>query len=345
MENVSLLEKNRNAEIISNPIIAGEIEKIIKDKNKYIQELANKIFIKKPGNIIFAGSGNSWSSMYSGYYLISKFSSIPCSLFFGPELISMKPKFINKDTLAILASYSGTTEDTLDAAAFLKKAGCTTLSITNKSDSDLAKITDYNISYESKSLYISVLFELYLLILNFLDKNSEFNDYKAIEKELFEMPSRLEKIVKNSEIISRELTSTVKDTDMFYLCADGPLFGLGYQTALTVFTEYLRVDASIINGCEFRHGTLEIVGKGKPVIGFLLGNDDSRLYTERTFNFCEKYGARTFKFDVKEKGFESNPLLSPFYIFPKINWFILYMSVIRNIDLDEYIYMHVVDYH
>ncbi|MCL4377265.1 MAG: SIS domain-containing protein, partial [Actinobacteria bacterium] len=308
-------------------------------------ELVSRVFEKKPDRIIFVGSGNSWSTMYSGFYLISKFSSIPCYLFFGPELVSMKPKFITKNTVAILASYSGTTEDTLDAASFLKEYKCKTMSITNKSDSELARMTDYNINYDSKSLYISALFELYLFVLDFLNKNSEFNKYNEIEKELLELPLRLEKIVKDSEMPAKELASKVANSNMFYLCADGPLFGLGYQTAMTVFTEYLRMDAAILNGCEFRHGTLEIVGNGKPTIGFLLGNDDSRVYTERTFNFCEKYGARTFKFDLKENNYKTNPLLSPFYVFPKINWFILYMSVIRNIDLDEYIYMHVVDYH
>jgi len=345
MDKKELLKKNENAEIISNPIIAGELQKIIDNKLESIKSVSEKIYKLDPRNIIFVGSGNSWSSMYSGKYLLNKYSNIQSELFFGPELITINPKYIDDNTVAILASYSGTTEDTIDAAKYLKDKGAKTISITNKSDSLVATATDMNICYESKSLYVSALFELYFLIIYLLELRGEFKDFSKFFNEIKVMPSKLETVVDKSRNSAKELAEKLESSEMFYLSADGPLYGLGYQTALTIFTEYLRMDAAIINGCEFQHGTLEIVGNGKPVIGFLLGNDSSRVYTERTMNFCNKYGAKTFSFDIKDYGIDIDPILSPFFVFPKINWFILYMSVVRNIDLDEYIYMHMVDYY
>ena len=344
MEKEKLFEKNINAEIISCPILVEGLKKIINTKIDHIEDVAKRIYESDPERLIFTGSGNSWSAMYSAKYLMDKFSSLPCELFYGPELIAREPNYINNRNYAIATSYTGKTEDTLDAVKYLKNKGAKTVSITKTNDSPISIESDINISYESKSLYISAIFEIYILISHILNFRGEFENFSNFFNELIEIPQKLEKVIGESRDKSKKIADDLADSRLIYICADGPLYALGYQTALTTITEYLRIDASIVQGCEWRHGPLEVVGKGKPTVGFLLGSDKSRIYTERTMNFCKKYGAKTFNFDMKEYDLDTNPLLSPFFIYPMINWFILYMSVIKNIVLDEYLYMHVVDY-
>ena len=344
MKNEKLFEKNINSEIISCPILVEGLKKVIDTKLDHIEDIATKIYKNNPERLIFTGSGNSWSAMYSAKYLMDKFSNLPCELFFGPELITRDPEYINDRAYAIAASYTGKTEDTLNAVKYLKSKGSKTISITKTKDSPIALESDINISYESKSLYISAIFETFILISHILNLRGEFNDFKKFYNELLDLPQKLEEAIDMSMEKARRLADDLADAELIYICADGPLYGLGYQAALTTITEYLRIDASMVQGCEWRHGPLEIVGKGRPIVGFLLGSDNSRFYTERTMNFCKRYGARTFNFDMKEYNSSANPLLSPFFVYPVINWFILYMSVIRNVDLDEYLYMHKVEY-
>lgn len=344
MKNGELYEKNINAEIISCPVLVEGLKRIIETKLDQIENVASKIYKSNPERLVFAGSGNSWSAMYSAKYLMDKFSNLPCELFYGPELITRDPNYINDKIYAIVASYSGTTEDTLNAVKYLKDKSSKTVSITKTNDSPISLESDINIYYESKSLYISAIFVIYILISHILNFRGEFDNFNNFFNELMELPQKLKKVVDESKDKAKKLAEDLSDSKLIYICADGPLYALGYQTALTTIAEYLRMDASIVQGCEWRHGPLEIVGKGKPIVGFLLGSDNSRIYTEKTMNFCKRYGARTFNFDMKEYAFDANPLLSPFFVYPMINWFILYMSVIKNIDLDEYLYMHVVDY-
>jgi fructoselysine-6-P-deglycase FrlB-like protein len=344
MKNGELYEKNINAEIISCPVLVEGLKRIIETKLDQIENVASKIYKSNPERLVFAGSGNSWSAMYSAKYLMDKFSNLPCELFYGPELITRDPNYINDKIYAIVASYTGKTEDTLNAVKYLKDKSSKTVSITKTNDSPISLESDINIYYESKSLYISAIFVIYILISHILNFRGEFDNFNNFFNELMELPQKLKKVVDESKDKAKKLAEDLADSKLIYICADGLLYALGYQTALTTITEYLRMDASIVQGCEWRHGPLEIVGKGKPIVGFLLGSDNSRIYTEKTMNFCKRYGARTFNFDMKEYAFDANPLLSPFFVYPMINWFILYMSVIKNIDLDEYLYMHVVDY-
>jgi fructoselysine 6-phosphate deglycase len=343
--NEKLLEKNYHAEIISNPILIEGLNKIIDNKLDQIEKVAKTIYNMNPERLIFAGSGNSWSSMYSAKYLTDRYSMLSCELFYGPELMTRNPKYIQNNVIGILASYTGKTEDTLDAVKYLNGNGVKTISITKSSDSPIALESDINISYDSKSLYISAIFVINILISHLLKNRNEMEDFGSFYNDLIELPKKLELFIDSTEEWAKNLAYALADTDFIYLCADGPLYALGYQSSMTTITEYLRMDAAIVQGCEWRHGPLEIVGDGKPTVGFLLGNDESRIYTERTMNFCKKYGARTFSFDIKDYNLKINSILSPFYVYIMINWFILYMSVIRGIDLDEYLYMHVVDYY
>ncbi len=62
----------------------------------------------------------------------------------------------------------------------------------------------------------------------------------------------------------------------------GPLYGLAYKFALTVFMENIRTHGSIIESAEFRHGPAEMLERQRPDMAFLLGTDESRALTERS---------------------------------------------------------------
>jgi fructoselysine-6-P-deglycase FrlB-like protein len=74
-----------------------------------------------------------------------------------------------------------------------------------------------------------------------------------------------------------------------------------------------------------------------------IGNDASRPWAIVTENYCEKNGANIVTFDVKDY-VNTNPVLAPFILHQVSQFFFLYQSTQRGIDMDDYLEMHVKPY-
>lgn len=108
---------------------------------KRLSTAANVIIFSK--QLIFIGIGTSGClAKYGAIYFsnLDKFSLHIEDLYFpvGKEF---------ENTVVIALSVSGETPETINLAEKLKFHGCKLVSITNKSDCSLAKMSDYNIPY------------------------------------------------------------------------------------------------------------------------------------------------------------------------------------------------------
>ena len=281
----SILEK----EIISAHINAEETEKILKNQKNEIIELAREIHKKGYKKILFTACGASYSMLFSGTYLLNAYSNIDAYIYQCPELVCQKPVKFSKDTLAILASYSGKTEDTIDALDYLNEKNIPNLAMVKDSNSLIGKKALKTLSYGSKSLYIAPLFQLYILLVELMRLRGECPHGQIILRDMERIPEIITNVNENCRKNTPEIAEKYSNENLIYVLGSGPLYGLAYQIALTTFTEYLKMDSSVINPVEFRHGPLEMIRKDRPALAFLLGNDQSRIYGERTLNFCNKY--------------------------------------------------------
>ncbi len=343
MQMEEAVAKALEAEIISLPIMAGEMEKVIREQEGRLAEIAREIHEGGFEHLVFLGSGASMTVAYSGKYLMDKFSRMRSELFIGPELLERRPPWLGEKTFAVVVSYSGKTEDTLNALRFVKGRGARALALTKSPDTPIATEADEALTYGSKALYICPLTQIHLLCLHLLKLRGELPEADLLLDELRRLPDIVKRVVDESEERSKELAERYWAEPMFYVMGGGPLYGLAYQFALTTIMEYLRLDACVIHLGEFRHGPIEVVRQGHPPIIILLGADETRKVGERVVNFCRKYGAKTIVFDVKDYA-EAHPLFSPFLLFPPLQWLLLHISVKRGIDLDEYLYMGVVPF-
>ena len=113
----ALLAKNQRAEISSYLIAAEEIEKSLQANRDELPRLARFIHQQDPQRILLLGSGASWVTLYSGYYFLQTCTSIPVAHRYGPEFLADEPREPARGrSVAILASYSGNTADTVNAA-------------------------------------------------------------------------------------------------------------------------------------------------------------------------------------------------------------------------------------
>ena len=109
----------------------------------------------------------------------------------------------------------------------------------------------------------------------------------------------MQKAKDETEALGKSLAIKYKDADGFYLIATGPLAGLTYQFATCNLLEMQWKHAGVWNAAEFKHGPLEIVEEGLPMI-FLLGTDETRPVAERARDFAVRHGADVISFDLAD---------------------------------------------
>jgi fructoselysine-6-P-deglycase FrlB-like protein len=339
MVNIELLVENAKKSLLfTAPVLESDLGRFLEKQAKNIKVLAQDSLRSGIDQVYWIGSGNSWCNLYSGSYLLDRFTTLPSEYHTGYELIWRNPKRLGKNALVFFASFSGATEDTLAALNFAKSKGATTVAIVNKADSPMGEIADYTIPFESKALYILPLAAAYLFSLEVARLDGD-KEVEKIMAGLMSLPPVLGQLYRDEEAGAKKLAETFATEELFYTLGSGPLYGLAYKFGLTVFMENMRVHGSFIETSEFRQGPIEMLEHKRPVIVILLGTDESRSTGERVRDMVRTAGARTITFDMAEYP-DVHPLLAPFVLMVPLQWFAVYSTLLRGItDLDDRVYM------
>lgn len=333
-----LVEKARQSKLFTAPVLGPDLERFLKVQSLKIKSMAKRAIDEKIEHIYWVGSGNSWVNLYSGKYLLDKFTSIPSDCFTSYELVWRNPARLNEKSWVFLASFSGATEDTVVALRHAKQKQAHTIAIVDKADSLMGKEADEVVPYNSKALYILPLAFAYLFSLEIarLQGNSKVQE---IVDGLFSLPPLLSQQYIDEEAPAKELAEEFLQERLFYTLGSGPLYGLAYKFGLTVFMENMRVNGSFMDASEFRHGPAEVFDQEKPAVVILLGSDESRPIVERVLDLCTSQGAHVLTFDMKKYP-QVHPLLAPFVLMIPLQWFAVWSSLMRGIsDLDERVLM------
>jgi fructoselysine-6-P-deglycase FrlB-like protein len=303
-----------------------------------VRHLAARLRDQGIARIFFVGCGGSYALLYSGEYLLGRFTQVPAQALTAYEFVGRQAPAVDAQALVILVSYSGDTEDTVAALRFARERDATTLSFTKTVENTMARESTHTIPYESIALYAAPLLLLHLFCLEWarLDGDSTATELFAA---LNSLPAALAHVYQVSEAPARLHAERLREATVFYVIAAGALYGLGYKFALTVFMENIRVHGSIIHSAEFRHGPNEMLDRQTAPMVFLLANDEQRAIGERVLQFVGSQGADTVVFDAAEYT-GVHPLLAPFALLVPLEWFTVYSCALRGItNLDERVYM------
>ena len=276
--------------------------------------------------------------MYSGKYFADRFTTLTTDAQLSYELIWRSPQRLGPDSLVFAASYSGETEDTVAALRFAKEAGAWTVGLANKPDSTIATEADTAIAYESSALYAMPMAAVSLFALEWgrLEGNEEAEEVLAAFDAL---PEIIAKAFEDCRQPSLEIARALLPAQELYCVAAGPLYGLAYKFALTVFMENIRTHGSVIESAEFRHGPAEMLERQHPTMVFLLGTDESREMTQRSIDVAEANGAQVVVYDVADYP-GLHPLLAPFVMKVPLQWMVVHSALLRGIlDLDDRVFM------
>ena len=341
---MTLAEKNLKAEIFSAPVVADELERMWKEKRAQLAAIAKEIHGRKPRTIVFYGSGGSSSALFSGYWAALKYLKQPVNYLIAPDITSAHPAILDSESVIIGASYSGRTVDTLRAREWLMERKVPMFSITRRADAELAKGATWSMTYESIALYSSPAYLTMIMVVELAKLRGEWSpEVEAFEKALEELPALLRKIWEPGRQMAEKKAAELDEGKLVVLSA-GAATMLGYMFAYDMFGEFLKMHAAFIHAGEFRHGPLEIIRPGEPTMLFLAGNDGSRQITEAGVKFSSGNGAKVVTFDARELAPGAHPLLDALVLYNCQLWLLYYMACRRNIDLDDYKYMHQVPY-
>jgi fructoselysine-6-P-deglycase FrlB-like protein len=339
-----LEEKNLKAEIFSAPVVADELARMWAEKRAAIRQIAKEIHARKPRNIVFTASGGSAAALYSGYWAGLHYLKLPVDYLLGPDILSAHPAVLDKDTVAITASYSGKTMDTVRTKERLLQQGVSIFAITRRPDAELAKGATWTVTYESIALYSSPAYLTMLLVVELARERGEWPaEIAEFEKALEALPQLLRDIGEPSRKMAERLAPELDSGKLLVLSA-GASYTLGHMMAYDMFGEFLKEYCAYIHTGEFRHGPLEIVRHGEPTMLFLTGNDGSRRFADAAIQFGRGNGAKTVVFDGKELAPAAHPLFDALVLYQSQLWLLYYMACRRGVDLENYKYMHVVPF-
>jgi fructoselysine-6-P-deglycase FrlB-like protein len=335
---------NLKAEIFTAPIVAGEIERMWNTRRQTVRAIAQEMAARQPHAALWFGSGGSAAALYSGYYAMLRYSTLPANYIISPEVVGLQAAGLDRNVVAIGASYSGKTVDTMAAKAVLEQRGVPHLAITRGADAELARGAAWNLTYESRALYSSPAWLGMLLVLELERARGRWSEaLESLERALESVPQLLRQIAETSRQTAERSASEL-DCGSLLVLAGGASYALGYMMAFDMFAEYLKRYCAFLNYGEFRHGPLEILRAGEPTMMFLMGNDGTRPYAEATLSFGRKNGARVVVFDAAAMAPGAHPALDALVLYLSQLWLLYYMAGLRGLDLDHYDYMHVVPY-
>ena len=199
-------------------------------------------------------------------------------------------------------------------------------------------------TYESIALYSSPAYLTMMLVVELARLRGEWSrELEDFEQALHGLPDLLRKIYEPSRRMA-ERNAPALDEGKLVVLSGGAAYTLGYMMAYDMFGEYLKMHCAYIHCGEFRHGPLEIVRPGEPMMLFLVGNDGSRLFSEAGMKFGSANGARVVAFDARELAPQAHPMLDALILYNSQLWLLYYMACRRNVDMDNYKYMHVIPY-
>ena len=329
-----LVEVALGSELFSAPHLEADLTRFMGDGAAQMRELAARCRAAGTQQLYFVGSGGSWASMWSGKLMCDRFVPVPADVSLSYDLIWRAPRRLGPDAVVFVASYSGQTEDTLEALRFARERGARTVALVGKPDTLIAAEADEALVYSSPGLYSLPLAAVTTFVCEWGRLEGDPAAAGVLDA-LAGIPAQVGEAFVSTRARGRELALELASSELIYCLAAGPLYGLAYKFGLTVFMENMRVHSSVIDSTEFRHGPAEMLDRHSPDMIFLLGRDASRTVTERSARVAAEHGARVRVFDAHDHP-DVHPLLQPFVLKVALQWFIVYSTLARGIsDLDD----------
>lgn len=303
-----LKEIHEQPDVIRN-VLNGKIYDI--DAPVRLDEVKiDKEILKKLNKIQIIACGTSLHAALAGKYLIENFAGISVEVEASSEYIYRKTT-TDSSTLVIGVSQSGETADTITAIKQAKEKKSHVLIITNRPDSNMARLADslipvnagIEVSVAATKSYSAQLISFYLLSIYLAEiKGSLDKDYlKNIKHELIKIPSKIEEILSDIEPIKACAKSFSSYKNFIYI-SRGINLSTAYEGALKL-KEISYINATGYAAGELKHGPIAMLDETMPVLAILIPGG---VTYEKILSNCEEAKARNAKLIALTSSSDSN---------------------------------------
>jgi len=309
-----------------------------------------EILADKVDRIYLVGCGAPNRIMLGLEYWIQHLSpSLEVRRYFPAEFIAQSPAKLDKRTIVLLGSKSGTTPETVAAAQFLKDKPCITIGVTQTEDLALAKAVQHPfLMGETNEAHTGMFMIMQALVGGLMAAKDKWPLQDRLMSSLASLPQAMADTQAANDKRAAEEARLYKDDRILYHVASGPMFNTAYVIGVCVLMEMQWMHSVALEAAEFFHGPFEIVDQNTPLV-LMLGEDPSRPLMERVVRFCKKYTERLMIYDSRDFAMTGidpaiRPIVAPYIVEAALYRFALRLSVWHNQPLSTRRYMWKTDY-
>jgi fructoselysine 6-phosphate deglycase len=242
------------------------------------------------------------------------------------------------------------TQETLEAANYLRSKPCKTISITQDESSPLGLAAKVCLPYgKTTQGYFSAYILVQTLFSAFLNEREKgWKLHNAIMNSLPNLPSALAD-AKEANIVNAHVQAVMlANVNLLYVLGAGPMYTTAFVFAACFLMEMQWINAHALTAADFFHGPFEVVDKSVPLL-ILIGEDPSRAEGERLKRFASKHAGKTIIYDSRDfemKGIHADvrPIVAPFILDSALTGLVEELAVLRDHPLTTRRYMGKVDY-
>ncbi|UQS83434.1 SIS domain-containing protein [Bombilactobacillus thymidiniphilus] len=283
-----------------------------------INEIIDKIHANNYQNICWLGIGGTYASAMQAVAHMKEKSALETFVQNAAEYVVTGNKRITKQTLIIISSVTGSTQEMVEAVKRAATTGATILAFLDIADSPLSKLANYVVSYpENEQLKFFMVADRLMYLAG------EFADYDNFYQEMDQnFAQAIVEVAKKADSFAKEFAAKHHEDSMHYFVGAGNQWGATYSYAMCYWEEQHWLRSKSIEAAEFFHGTLEVIDRDTPVTVYV-GEDMQRSLSERVAKFlpqiCGNYTIIDTKdYDLLGISLQYRGLISPF-VFHEIN--------------------------
>lgn len=300
--------------------------------------------------LYFMGTGGVQLLTHPAIELAGRRSNFPVGGEYPAQVVIDPPAALDKNSLVVIPSLSGTTKESVKLLAFLKARGVRTLSLTGHKDTPLAQEADHNFTNFAEDDTSSEMFYLQtlLIVLAIMAERGEFKTWDATVAELQKLPKLLVDAKAAFDKKAAELAAAIKDEKYHIFTGAGSVWPEAYYYGMCILEEMQWIRTRPVHAADFFHGTLELVEQGVSVFVFK-GEDASRPLGDRVEAFAKRYTDKVRVLDAADAALpgispETRSLISPVILATLLERLSAHLEVLRNHPLTTRRYYKRVEY-
>jgi len=312
-------------------------------------------------SILIAASGSSRHAGLAGEILFEDLAGIAVDVEYASEYIYRSTQTLHNPCFVVI-SQSGETADTSEALREAIARGCSTIAITNKPESSMAKLAGCSLptfAGVEKAVPATKSFTTQLAVISLLGLYTArvrgCMTRAVVEshlEKLFRIPSTLEGVLPRWEQEVSRIGAALKDAETFLFLGRGIHYPIAREGALKL-KESAYIQAEGYPTGELKHGPNALVNRNNPLV--VLGTcdpsaPDSVLRYEKTVNLVRdmhKQGAQILSIvtegDIRIAELSDHVIhvpataeyISPLFEVVPLQLLAYFMAIGRDIDVDN----------